>query len=1845
MADSDSDEEELDLDAIAVQSIRKNVTEATQERSGPKIGELEDATEETVLSDINTKAYERSGNEIQEDVIQAGSNSGSLRQDEEHISGNPIGGQKTSIQENAKSLTGGRDNQHLSNDEEEDELQLPGHSAASLGNPGHASRAAPNLVHSPTHDLYDVPSSPLSDAPSDFSIAEPVTTLAPARFIHPTIDRPIQQDNAVHELPRHASLPRIDETHTSVAGRIFRQRNPIQLHPYLLEQEQYKQSLKARGVKPVAIASTQSQHNQESQGQEDSQFQDAPDEEESQSQPIAGQSPVRLDEEVAALDQTQPQPSLNYDSDELPDISNVLNGLTVLSERRGNKRRKVLKTYSRSIGPATYPQPPVSAAERSRDIGVESVVSDDIYDVPGSPPLLETTEVVPSKRFRRKKFKVPRGFVPAQLPTPPDTSSQTPKALQNIMSLFPDLSDSDIEEEPRRPQSHVRRAPSSMALDDEPLVIPVDDSSETSASETEVLKKVSNRLKGVLPASWLRLDQHAQQPRRHRELTAESPARTQQHRGVVQRLQQSRSSSARLTTPALTTVHEISDDSDPAPSKSVATSQPSLRNAFDVLHHTSSRVNAGTQDIQEEDFVDAMLPATTRHRTKGTGRKRQTRLTDVIDRTSWSTSSRNGPANGGKQSHRTGGTRMPRRQIPRLSVLDSKSLPTRSDQPDFLKVATRQARSGQAKARHSPRNKIILMQDKRNDAEVKEVLIDWRKGRIHPRDTASISSARRVGRPPSVRERSHQQTRLPSPVTVRLSTLQELLSKPQPRVLAMSSTRKRQSRLDMDTTPHPSEDVGKRSEPTRRRPSTGERQRQGGGTAMPGQLEEVRLERTLPTYRSGFDNDLRAMRRAAHIDQTKQRAPSNIVLERYLEDTTIPMVPEQNDVEDNTVRPQALPIRRRPRKRTPQRLHVDEADIDVVTSTSMVSTPSHDTATRQTSSRTIEGLGPFGTYYTPDFDIKPLPVGTCFASSTFIGSGEFEKALAVNTRDMDSPIFQRTAITIDQKVLQLSSWTEEASTQFSELFSNCIKQYHSLKLSTGVTSSAQASMCLRKLVHHISTTLYFLDSIDRSSFLNSLATKVEHFLQELEVSTLTSASLNVATLEVDLLKYVAVLVGQGYLLCESHMVSPELKQIFAQLSQRTVSMSARRLFENGLVQLWALHQRATSSSFIEAGIGSDGHEAESIVVHHHLLSRLALPGFSFTHFINTGLAQQSLTTSTKVSIFDRTWHDLFAILPLLSLDESGVLVRSGRAIGDLGTLDAVKEILSAVFELYRTHIFELSRPINSYVRATLHRCLQLIRTWNWCRCEAALSTIFDFFARDGFALLKNEEGANTPHFLKELDKGVMPALETADRSFDIFLKALYVGLHNLRSAMPDKKIRNIAWRFIPNHGRQHGKDSSLKPADLQALRNTHDLLCVLYAASPAGFRPNLDLLRNLANFTNSHSEICKVNIRSWANLARFQLSTAEGTASLTPFIAWYNDMITKLIQQHRQARLEAQAQLEASSANGVQLAKSLVESTIASNQRQIDGILVMALVALRDVVRHANEDGLAIALFEQVALTDVLALFGSKDTRITNVLITTLEAYQAAYQRIRHPSIQPARLLTPQQSEDSQDFGDFPDMDDIDDVTITGDTQHQAIDPALTEPVQQLLSNCFGTESNVDDNLLMKVVDVWVEACNLLVFKQQRSWSYFLSPQSSGSWNQLRDTDLKRKYFPYYITTILDIAPSVIEVNSNITISAWLVSLVERESTLKYQHRLTAALLNACSNHPLLSNLPFVKDTTSGRYEISLAELGQRRVAVLSSIFSSMRTCLESSFITSTSNTQQLRHEYQDLLQQLSTLR
>ena len=1278
------------------------------------------------------------------------------------------------------------------------------------------------------------------------------------------------------------------------------------------------------------------------------------------------------------------------------------------------------------------------------------------------------------------------------------------------------------------------------------------------------------------------------------------------------------------------TVFMISDDSEsPSLHGEEGPAEPQ-RNAYNVLRHATDDL---AEDVIEEDYIDPMLPTISRNRTKSRGsRKKQPSIMDALKGHSKP-----------QKRHATVGSTLragnphskharpaKRKSVPRLGILDSRTLPSKDKQPDFLRVATRQARSRNDKARHSPQTKVFEMQDRRNAMEVLSVLADWRSGRLAHRQNEAEHKSPSAGALP-LKELLYNQQKLPRPKCATPSTLKDLLARPS-HSRSTRSVRPWQTRLAFEaqetlageSTTAPSRFVAQNPNLTTSRPTANK--------ALPGQLEELRRERPKVKHSSVLAQGLRKLHALDRAEQALREAPTNLMLARFMEQESLVASGANISVsieEQQQAVSKPSPVRRRRRKRTPQRLGVIEADIDVPEDEHTSGRSSVAPAPHTTMPHTLEDLGPYGTYYTPDFDIIMLPVGIYFALTTFIGSSEFQTTLQTGSRDLDSQSLRSTSIELNGHKVDLSAWTESVSSFLSSYLIDCLSQSRATDSATGVRLIA---MCLRRIIAYVATSLYFLDSPDRHSFLLYLASKVNWLIAEVDLVHTSGLPPKSAFLQVQ--TYLTVLAGQAYMISTKPTVDIKLKTELEALIRRLVKTTSQTIFCAGSLPFRDFHARAHSSNFLECGIGCEDVEVECVVVIHRLLPHLGIAGLDLTSFVNAISLRCDLSMCTRVSVFDRTWQDILSILPLLVIDEAGFLTASDHAASELGTIEAVDSLLSAVFKLYQKHLCELSRPINPYVRASLARFFNMARKWGWRRCESSLSTVFDFFARNGFALLKNEEGLDSVKFLKELDKRNMPILEVGDRSFDIFLKALFVGLHGLRECLPERKIRNIAWRFIPNHGRQYEKDRSLTSADVQALRNTHDLLSVLYAASPAGYRPNLDFICNLVDFSRSHAEVCKLNVRTWANLVRFQLSTDESMEALEPFIRWYSDMLGKLLQQYQQARLEAQAHLS----EGAQISDTLVEITIAKNQMQVANMLILCLTAASEVVQHARQPDSAFFLFRRLPVADILTLFGSENLRHNNLLITALETYEVIFQRLRN-SVSARRVEIERTTiyDDSQDFGDFPDLDDFEDITIVADPV-TTDETELVNPVQQLLSNCFGTESGVDDRLLTKLVDVWVLACDVLVHKQHKAWNYFLNPQSSGSWNQLRHTDSKRKYLPYFTAAVVNCAPEVLETDGQIIISSWLISLMERESMMKYQHQLTSLLLNASSNHPLLVNAPFVRDRASSKYTISLAELTQRRIALLSNVLANMRTSFEASFLNSTGDFQHLRNEYQELV-------
>jgi hypothetical protein len=140
-----------------------------------------------------------------------------------------------------------------------------------------------------------------------------------------------------------------------------------------------------------------------------------------------------------------------------------------------------------------------------------------------------------------------------------------------------------------------------------------------------------------------------------------------------------------------------------------------------------------------------------------------------------------------------------------------------------------------------------------------------------------------------------------------------------------------------------------------------------------------------------------------------------------------------------------------------------------------------------------------------------------------------------------------------------------------------------------------------------------------------------------------------------------------------------------------------------------------------------------------------------------------------------------------------------------------------------------------------------------------------------------------------------------------------------------------------------------------------------------------------------------------------------------------------------------------------------------------------------------------------------------------------------------------------------------------------------------------------------------------------------------MSQYSNLGWNQMRDTAQKRKFTPYVIARYVEIAELDEEARWPIYTS-WLVSLVQREATLKFQHVLTTSLLNCWSTEPLLQNLPFYKAFSDHKFNITSNILRERRLLLISTILSNIRESFDQTLSQNPRALQDIRARYASML-------
>ncbi|KAI6874162.1 hypothetical protein KC323_g740 [Hortaea werneckii] len=1722
------------------------------------------------------------------------------------------------------------------------------------------------------NDILSASSSPLSERevspPPGFvlPLADRQTSILISQ--HPDSNERLGSnvDDAIDDMELAQALQH-PETATA-ARRSLRTRKEKQLHPYEYEKAIYQRQMRQRGYKPIRFAEQDERTRQSTQdrayseGENSSQLQEArqsPSPAQLSSQPMAYDSSQRNNEQVAA----------NSD-DELPHIDAIISRRGRAVARHGHKRRKL-----------THKITGQRQDQRQQDE----------YSIPPSPPSTSSG----SHHREKPVFRLPHSKLPGSLPTP-DVSSEVRPSHRDATGAD-SQSDEDWPRTSHTP-ARTRLLRRSQAID---ISSDSDRSSESDAernSEEDPRRftKARKRIRGVLPASWLKIDFKAQQKRelpsperRHRSAPASPPPSTRPQKGVAQRVPATSTNSARS---APIVISENGEDSD-VEDVPAAELQHQGSNAT-IDHYSREEDTAAGFEPMEVDWVDPMLAnPSRREQTSKSGNKRQPRIKDALTKP--------GPTRNGFTEERAGfrrsGQKSQKRQTavanqtnrrhrpstPSLSILDAPSPPSAKDRPlpQFMRLAKRQASRQPSRARHLPGAKIIRLATDEDTEAASITLRAWKEGSIVPRTQLNrVSLPVTQGSAPDLVdddvEPPHQTTldsRGPlDPLDLnQRALLPDTPGKKHPQHKGVSrqpihvkKTALRQARFQALVRPGPrrddNHDAGEISETLEKEGRTRPQRRQQrpmlGRHVRSAQLETEANDFAQENRVAAFERQVNHLTASAAA-RNNPLSKRNVQLERFLEPTPDPntSLPRRKEADNASSSGTNLPdphkgkqkLAFRPRKRQAHQINIESrryrqpseplpepvAATDVAPDLQSQNGPTH------------KGLRPFGTKYAIDFDIHPLPLGTYFHGNTFIGSGDFVAALRTYERDLTVRT-GRMRIYVNEDVLEWGDWTEEVASGLASIPSAVGEAISTLDGITGdLERQEQTSLVtsnvdhmLRSVVRYFSKCLVLLDPIDRRSCVNQL----QRFVEELCELTLAEAKSSNACRDLNLrcICYATAIAAQLVQISRDEVIPPEMRHQSQQLLGQAARRLAASIIPHGLADLRDAYEELQQSSKRETGIQEDTGPVSRLVILRYCLELDGEPDLSFWSLVSKEIANDGIDTENVISM-ERAWYNVFTVLPILSIDETGLARTRNQLRSCPQDWTLVCRMIKQTLSLYPTTVFLRGSTINDYVRAVFTRCYILVSCWGWWRCESVLGTIYDFFAGRGLAQLDHEQSFGSPRFLEELPCRPSVEVEQKDTAFHIFLKTIVSSLHGMRKAgiYNDRKIGSVAWRFIPNHGRVYRRDADVNQTDLDALRNHLDLLCTLYYATPPGQRLRLDLVRDLVDHATSHREACRLSVRAWTNLASFQASTDESQESLSAFVDWYQKILRTTMSQFRLAKTEAENDFAFAIAQGaVGLTDHDLTATIAANQRHIAATLVDALAGFKRTLVASKNLQTATLLIDTCQFWSVLSPFDPNDRRLLPALDEALNIFRVALELYCKSKVD---AQSQQFSEESQDYGDSEALEEVAATDTANASDTRDIVELLDAPLSSLLSNVVGAEQPVDEGLLTKLVGLWAQFASESVQSGRRTWSSYLDGYSSHSWYQLRDTEHRRKLTPYFLALVVDNEGASGHEVQIAVLRSWLVSLVEREALLKHQHLLTAALLNHLEDEPLLDNLPFSRDSRSRRFGPSLHDFRQRRLSLISSILSNMRQHYHATRSFQGMDHQEIRQSYVQLLKDL----
>ncbi|PON21062.1 hypothetical protein TGAM01_v210018 [Trichoderma gamsii] len=1079
---------------------------------------------------------------------------------------------------------------------------------------------------------------------------------------------------------------------------------------------------------------------------------------------------------------------------------------------------------------------------------------------------------------------------------------------------------------------------------------------ETESDAYQLVTTYRRRIKGVLPASWLRLDQQLSKnnDRQGPKKRTQHRHPNEQQRGVALKKKSISDSTAVPLLPLELNQETLAD---------YMTDDTSERQA-----EGSASTPISSQEVKQVDDMPVIvgskrqlqLPKATvsgRKRTKlSTGsrvRSGQTRgkqmtmdgfllsQSNVLPESPAIGQFSNNASQKPKSKHRkSSNRRRPRMEsIPLLSILDT----IEPGAPRFIRIAARSAKQTLNQGRSNVQQKVIKLATRQDQVDAISTLEKWKSGTIHQRPSVSIAS--------KSKQMQCQRANMGQEISSVGST-----SEPKFNTLRNSS-RRLVKYLDG------SGSAGYRRSDSYRNNITGPQPNMGETSPLPlpapvsraAQLEtdeRARRARMSFTSRKGtLDHIFRAQKRKG----SSWRLTGNINAIATSSTSTNLTRAEHATVEEpqEPVNTQSRPQRFR-KSIKPRRIDVKAPQYTHAHDPLPIHSSVVDTESLHEKSK-LSGLAPYGYQYTSHFEIFPFMPDVRFHESTFLGSGILTK-LWMGDSDLNIPSHKiRVSVSFGEHVFDWGSWNEKVSSETGILFDSIAEL-----LEDGQRSSTYNDNSAINAIH--STLEYMrgaLNSVTSESPIPLLISRLQevfhNFVARIETG-LDRSLINYAKDSNLILKMLdGVLLASSLLMHTCQKVpqladqQPAVEGLLLSLSQLMISI----LLRGGLDQVKQVYNDLGQLNRRDRTLRGSAVAVHSWTLLIRIFEYISPQQLSFWGVLQRVILQPHVLSGTDVLEFEMVWETMFTLLPLFKFDNTGRIVTEEFRDKSAQGWAIPQKLIRRVFQLYQDNNHQAAN-FNSYCRALISRCHYLVQQWGWFHSAPVVGVIFDFFGSQKLANLRNEEVYRSPRFMNNLSGRPVLEIEADDCCFHIFLKLLAASIRKLRVFGSEKDIRNLVTRTIPNHSRLYLKEHKILERDLAALRNHHDLIGTLFWAAPPGVRPQITLIEGLITPASSHKEACLINIRAWAQLASFIVSSGEAKKSFEPFREWRHTFFQEMIMQFDGIAAEIHQQnLALSKSTDQCVPQDVVEAMISQNKAAVVETLYLSFTASANVMREA----------------------------------------------------------------------------------------------------------------------------------------------------------------------------------------------------------------------------------------------------------------------------------------------------